>query len=100
MLQTTWSLFRLILGTVLMLIGVLGTLLPIIPGLPVFLAGVAVAGSSHPVTRFVRHRWQMWRAWSRPPHLPGDEGRFFRRLLRRRPWTRRKSQAAPDTGRE
>lgn len=100
MLQTTWSLFRLILGTVLMLIGVLGTLLPIIPGLPVFLAGVAVAGSSHPVTRFVRHRWQMWRAWSRPPRPPGDEGRFFRRLLRRRPWRRRKSKAATDGGRE
>ncbi|MFB3820058.1 MAG: hypothetical protein ACE147_20560 [Candidatus Methylomirabilales bacterium] len=99
MLYTTWSLFRLILGTALMLIGVLGTLLPVIPGLPVFLAGVAVAGSSHPVTRFVRERWKMWRAWSRPPRPPGDEGRFFRRLLRRRPRRRPKSPAAREPGR-
>jgi len=88
MLRTTWSLVRLILGTVLMLLGVLG-LVPVIPGLPLFLAGIAVAGSSHPVTRFVHRRWDMWRAWSRP--AGGREPGRLRRLLRRR-----SRRAAPD----
>jgi hypothetical protein len=81
MLASTWSVVRLTVGTLLMVIGVLGTILPIIPGIPVFFAGLAVAGSSHPVTRFVRRRWEMWRAWRRPEGARERRGR--RHALRR-----------------
>jgi hypothetical protein len=95
MLYTTWSAARLIVGSLLMLIGVLGTIVPIIPGVPVFVAGIAVAGSSHPVTRFVRKRWDMWRAWSRPEAPP--ERRSLRRVLKHG-WRQRRRAGAGRPG--
>jgi hypothetical protein len=42
-------------------VGVIGTLLPIIPGIPMVIAGVALVGPGHPVLRPVMTRIERWR---------------------------------------
>jgi uncharacterized membrane protein YbaN (DUF454 family) len=52
---------RLIGGFTLIGLGVLGTLLPIIPGVPLVFAGLALVGSDHPAIRRLRERLNRWR---------------------------------------
>ena len=42
-------------------VGIVGTLPPIIPGIPMVIAGVALVGSGHPVLRPVMTRIERWR---------------------------------------
>ena len=46
--------FRAISGWVLLTIGALGILLPIIPGIPLIAAGVAMLGTDHRLVRAAR----------------------------------------------
>jgi uncharacterized membrane protein YbaN (DUF454 family) len=48
-------------------VGIVGTLLPIIPGIPMVIAGVALVGPGHPVLRPVMTRIERWR---RRKHVP------------------------------
>jgi uncharacterized protein YqgC (DUF456 family) len=52
---------KLALGVVLVAAGAAGTLLPIIPGIPILLAGIALIGSDHPLVRKMKTRLQRWR---------------------------------------
>ncbi len=42
---------RTVVGLVLVVAGLLGMLLPIMPGIPFLIAGVAMIGMEHPVVR-------------------------------------------------
>lgn len=56
---------RSIGGVVLVVVGLFGLVLPIIPGVPLLMAGVAVLGREHPLIRpalgWLRRRRQAWR---------------------------------------
>jgi hypothetical protein len=54
-------LLRTIVGVTLITIGMIGILLPIIPGIPLVLAGVATMGRDHPLLRPVFERLNRWR---------------------------------------
>lgn len=56
---------RAIVGVLLLVVGLVGLVLPIIPGIPLLLAGVALTGKDHPLVRPVlvrlrrlHARWQ------------------------------------------
>ena len=51
---------KVILGLVLCVVGIAGTLLPVIPGVPIILAGITLMGSDHPIVRNIKGRWQRW----------------------------------------
>jgi uncharacterized membrane protein YbaN (DUF454 family) len=55
------ALLRTIAGVTLITIGLVGILLPIIPGIPLLLAGVAAMGRDHPWLRPVMARLDRWR---------------------------------------
>jgi uncharacterized protein YqgC (DUF456 family) len=62
-----WGFFRPILGVTLIILGMMGMLLPIIPGIPLLIAGVALLGSNHPWVRPFMARFRAWRRkWRRP----------------------------------
>ncbi len=62
-----WKAIRLILGVILLAAGLVGMLLPIIPGIPLLLAGVALLGSNHPWIRPFTARVRAWRRkWKKP----------------------------------
>ncbi|HEX8183957.1 MAG TPA: hypothetical protein VF747_04380 [Blastocatellia bacterium] len=48
-------------GLALLIAGVAGLVLPIIPGLPLLVAGAAILGPRHPVIRPFSRRWRWWR---------------------------------------
>jgi Zn-finger nucleic acid-binding protein len=52
---------RPVAGAILMVLGLVMMFVPVLPGTPLLLAGMAIAGSSHPVVRFLRERWRRWR---------------------------------------
>lgn len=52
---------RVLAGMVLLAAGVLGTLLPVLPGFPLIVAGMAVLGPDHPWSRAVTDRLRQWR---------------------------------------
>ncbi len=56
-----WRRIRVVTGLTLIGLGVIGIFLPIIPGLPLFIAGVALAGPDHPLVRRLRDRLKHWR---------------------------------------
>lgn len=49
-------------GMILLVAGLLGTLLPVLPGLPMLVAGTAVLGPDHPWSRALADRVGRWRA--------------------------------------
>jgi Zn-finger nucleic acid-binding protein len=55
-----WTVCRPVAGTIVMGAGLLMMFVPVLPGTPLLLAGMAIAGSSHPVVRFLRERWNRW----------------------------------------
>jgi uncharacterized membrane protein YbaN (DUF454 family) len=68
------TLLRTIAGVTLITIGMIGILLPIIPGIPLLLAGVATMGRDHPWLRPVMERLDRWRnAWRERRRAPSSE---------------------------
>jgi uncharacterized protein YqgC (DUF456 family) len=52
---------RSAVGLALVVVGVIGTLLPIIPGVPLVVAGIAVLGPDHRLSRALAGRLRAWR---------------------------------------
>ncbi len=49
------------MGLALIGLGAVGIFLPIIPGVPLFIAGVALVGTNHPWVRPFMARLRLWR---------------------------------------
>jgi hypothetical protein len=64
-LATLWQAARVVLGVMLVAVGVLGCVLPVIPGIPILLAGVALLGPRHPLVRPFAERLERWREGAR-----------------------------------
>jgi hypothetical protein len=60
-LVTLWGAARVVAGVLLIVVGILGTLLPVIPGVPLLIAGVALIGPKHPLIRPFVERFERWR---------------------------------------
>ncbi len=60
------SLIRTVVGLLLILVGLLGLLLPVMPGIPFLIAGVAMVGIDHPVLRPFRRLLTRFRRSSSP----------------------------------
>jgi hypothetical protein len=56
-----WRRVRTALGLALVGLGAIGLLVPLLPGIPLIVAGAAVVGPDHPVIRWVQTRWSSWR---------------------------------------
>jgi uncharacterized membrane protein YbaN (DUF454 family) len=56
---------RTILGIGLLILGVIGSLLPVVPGFVFFAAGIAVLGTDHVIVRRLLPYFHRLRAWSR-----------------------------------
>ena len=54
---------RTVIGVALLMLGVIGSLLPVIPGFVFFAAGIAVLGSDHVIVRRFRPLVLRVRAW-------------------------------------
>jgi uncharacterized membrane protein YbaN (DUF454 family) len=54
-------LLRTVSGVLLLAVGTLGLVVPLIPGIPLLLAGVATLGRDHPLLRPVFKRLHAWR---------------------------------------
>ena len=51
---------RTVVGLALIVVGLAGLVLPVVPGLPILFAGLAVLGSEHPVRQAIMRRLQRW----------------------------------------
>lgn len=51
---------RIAFGLALVAAGAIGTLVPIVPGLALVLAGIAVLGPHHRLSRALTRRWRAW----------------------------------------
>lgn len=56
---------RTMIGVALLILGVIGSLLPIVPGFVFFAAGIAVLGTDHVIVRRLLPYFQRLRTWSR-----------------------------------
>jgi uncharacterized membrane protein YbaN (DUF454 family) len=69
--STVWRQVRAIGGILLLGLGLLGLVIPVIPGVPLLLAGVALIGKDHPLVRPVvgklRQLRARWRRFRRAP---------------------------------
>ncbi len=52
---------KVVLGFVLIGVGLLGLLLPVMPGIPLLVAGVALVGADHPWIKPMKERLLTWR---------------------------------------
>jgi uncharacterized protein YqgC (DUF456 family) len=52
---------KVFLGMALCFIGVGGTVVPVIPGVPIILAGIALMGTNHPLVLKTKQKLQHWR---------------------------------------
>ena len=52
---------KLVAGFALIIAGLIGMVLPIIPGIPMLIAGAALLGSEHPLIRPFARRFERWR---------------------------------------
>ena len=64
-LATLWSAARVVAGFVLVVVGVLGLVLPVLPGIPLLIAGIALLGPGHWLVRPLAERIERWRAAAR-----------------------------------
>jgi len=53
---------REVLGIILLIVGLIGCLLPVMPGIPFLIAAAALLGYDHPVIRPMNRRLQQWRS--------------------------------------
>ena len=54
---------RTVIGVGLLILGVIGSLLPVVPGFVFFAAGIAVLGTDHVIVRRLRPYVHRVRAW-------------------------------------
>jgi uncharacterized protein YqgC (DUF456 family) len=54
---------RTIIGVGLLILGVIGSLLPVVPGFVFFAAGIAVLGTDHVIVRRLQPYVRRMRAW-------------------------------------
>jgi hypothetical protein len=59
--KAVWRKVRVVTGLTLIGLGAIGIFLPIIPGVPLFIAGVALVGTNHPWVRPFMVRLRLWR---------------------------------------
>lgn len=57
---------KVFLGMALCLIGVAGTVVPVIPGVPIILVGIALMGENHPLVRKTKQQLQHWWGGRKP----------------------------------
>jgi len=62
-----WGKIRVVTGLTLIGVGVIGLVAPIIPGIPLLIAGVALAGPDDPVVKRLRDRLTQWRHGKKRP---------------------------------
>lgn len=61
-------------GCTLIFVGLVGMVLPIIPGIPILVAGVAILGTDHPIIRpFARRIEQLRQRYTKPKSKDEDE---------------------------
>jgi uncharacterized protein YqgC (DUF456 family) len=53
-------------GLALIVAGAIGTLVPIVPGFALVLAGIAVLGPHHGLSRALTRRWCAWSGKEKP----------------------------------
>ena len=71
-LAALWHASRVVLGVLLLALGVVGCVLPIVPGIPLLIAGAALLGPRHWLVRPFAdrlRRWRQRRAARTPPDL-------------------------------
>lgn len=51
---------KVLCGLFLFVVGVAGLLLPVVPGVPIILAGFALMGADHPLVRNLKQRLKNW----------------------------------------
>lgn len=56
-----WRTIRTVIGLILIVLGLIGLLVPVMPGIPLLIAGVALVGTNHPWVRPVIARLRAWR---------------------------------------
>jgi hypothetical protein len=56
-----WHKIKIVLGLALCVVRIAGTLVPVIPGVPILLAGVALIGTDHWLVVNLRNRLKRWR---------------------------------------
>ena len=56
-----WRIARGVAGVAMITVGVIGCLLPVIPGVPFLVGGVALLGTRHPLVRPFAERLERWR---------------------------------------
>lgn len=59
--NSVWRTVRMVTGLILIGLGLMGLLLPILPGIPLLIAGVALVGTNHPWLRPWVARLRLWR---------------------------------------
>jgi hypothetical protein len=64
-LTTLWRAARVVGGVFLVVVGVLRLVLPVLPGIPLLIAGIAILGPQHPLVRPLAERIARWRAAAR-----------------------------------
>lgn len=60
-MSVVWHKIKIVLGLALCVVGVAGTLVPVIPGVPIMLAGVALIGTDHWLVVNLRNWLKRWR---------------------------------------
>ncbi|MEQ1948789.1 MAG: hypothetical protein ABL995_16485 [Bryobacteraceae bacterium] len=60
-------------GVGLLVLGVIGCLLPVMPGIPFLMAGVAILGTDHVLVRGA-HAWLCKKGLLKPPSKNDDSG--------------------------
>ena len=108
LLATTWRIARPILGWSLIVLGVLGCILPILPGLPMLFGGIALVGRRTWAIRWFSVHYKLAvRRWAAMPHpwlarlgrlallAQQETSRQRRRLVW---WHRDRQRMVPDDG--
>ena len=63
-------------GLVLVVVGLAGLVLPIVPGIPILIVGLALLGTDHPVRVAITRRLQRWGVMKTPSaSSPEKDGR-------------------------
>ena len=64
---------RTIAGLVLIVVGIAGLVLPIIPGIPILIAGMALLSADHPLRVVMTRHLRRWGVMKTPSDSPPEE---------------------------